>query len=178
VVGWNQRAEPFGGDVPDVFRAVALEPLAASPRLSGNAATLYREQMHKPRRRGMFSFVPAAGDGRLFAQPIIEAPRFVNPRKRESAKATVVTAAKAWAAWNDVIGQVRTQGFDLAVYLAEPEILPDHIILDDAAEPGCAEGVCKAAGNAAQSRPHGAGRVDPSAQGAADVLTCRFAAVC
>jgi hypothetical protein len=89
--------DPFGDDVPDVFRAAALEPLAAS-KLSGAAATLYRGRMYAPGRQEMFSFVPAAGDGRLFARPVIEMPRFVNPCDAVSAKATPVTTADAAAA--------------------------------------------------------------------------------
>jgi hypothetical protein len=95
--------DPFGDDVPDAFRAAALEPLAAS-KLNGVGATLYRGRMYELGRQEMFSFVPVAGDGRLFARPIIEVPRFVDPRNAESAQATPVTASKVAAAWHEVVG--------------------------------------------------------------------------
>ena len=114
-----------GDDMSEVFRAATLEPLAASKR-AGTAATLYRGVMHGPGQQEMFSFVPAAGDGGPFARPVIELPPFVNPASWQSAKTTAVSAAEARAAWDDVAGEVRAQGLDLSVFLAEPEIIPGY----------------------------------------------------
>lgn len=71
--------ESGGDDVPSVFRAAVLEPLAASRRLAGTKAVLYRGRMHGPRQQDMFSFVPACAEGRPFARPAIRVAELVNP---------------------------------------------------------------------------------------------------
>src|SRR5260370_15660059 len=86
----------------------------------------------------MFSCVPAAGYGRPFARPVIELSRFVNPASWQSARATAVTATEARTVWDDVVRQVRSQHLDLAVFLAEPEILPGHAVLARSDHAGCA----------------------------------------
>jgi hypothetical protein len=133
--------DPSGIDVPEVFRAAALEPLAASRKLAGARAVLYRGAMYRPGQQAMFSFVPASAGSRPFSRPVIESAgvldRMVNPDNSRSAKATAVEAGKAEAVWRDVVEQVRAQGLDLAVFLAEPKILPGGTVLVGGELAGC-----------------------------------------
>jgi hypothetical protein len=114
-----------GGDVPEVFRAAALEPLAASRKLAGSGAMLYRGVMHDPARPDMYSFVPVRADGQPFARPSICLKDLVNPASGQSAKSTPVSADRALNVWKDVAEQIRGEhGLQLAVRLDEPEIMP------------------------------------------------------
>ena len=132
--------DSFGEEVPDTFRAAALEPLAASRRLAGRKASLYRGVMHGPGQQEIFSFVPAWANDRPFARPALRDLDEINPESGQSAKATVVSAHRAAEVWHDVVTQIRGQDLDLALFLAEPEIVPGQAGLDRLQGRGCAEG--------------------------------------
>lgn len=136
--------DEFGNDVTDVFRAATLEPLAALPKLAGTRAVLYRGLMYGPGRQEMFSFVPADPGCQPFARPIIELAGLVNPANPRASKTTRVTPGQARDAWREVVRQVREQGLDLAVFLAEPQILPGQAIITGSEEAGCAAGTSRA----------------------------------
>jgi hypothetical protein len=132
--------DEFGYDVTDVFRAATLEPLAASPKLAGTRAMLYRGLMYGSGRQEMFSFVPADANCQPFARTIIELAGLVNPANPRGAKTTRVTPDQARHACHEVVRQVRKQGLDLAVFLAEPQILAGQAIIAGSEETGCVPG--------------------------------------
>jgi hypothetical protein len=112
----------FGDEVPELFIAAVLEPLAASRKLSGAQARLYRGAMCGESSDAMYSFVPARPDGAPFPRPVIELPGYVNPLSTQSARSTPVTSRQARQVWDQVTDQVRDQGLHLAFRLTEPEI--------------------------------------------------------
>ena len=128
----------FGNDVTEVFHAATFEPLAASPKLAGTHAVLYRGLMYGLGRQEMFSFVPANADGRPFARPSIELTDLVNSKNSRAAKITPATPGQARDVWHNIVGQVRAQGLDLAVFLAEPPIQPGQAVIAGGEGEGCA----------------------------------------
>ncbi len=95
--------------------------------------------MDSPQQQEMFSFVPARCDGAPFARPVIELSGYVNSRLDMAAKYTVATARQAQATWRDVAGQVRAQGLDLAVFLAEPDVVTGHAEVEESTSAGCSD---------------------------------------
>jgi hypothetical protein len=86
-----------GQDVPDLFHAVNLEPLAASEE-AGRPARLYRGVMYRPGRPKIFSFVPVSGDCSVLA---VGLPGLIDSAVRSTM--TSVTALQASAAWRQVV---------------------------------------------------------------------------
>jgi hypothetical protein len=110
--------------VSPVFRVATLEPLADHTGAGGRSAQLYCGVMYPDgRREGMFSFVPARVDGARFPRPALRRSRFVNPDMTQGFKITAVSAETIQALWDEVVAQVRDQDLDLAIHLAEPELL-------------------------------------------------------
>lgn len=132
------ESDEFGNDVTDVFRGATLEPLAAIPKFAGTRAVLYRGLMYRAGRQAIFSFVPADADGRPFTRPTIELMGLVNPANPRAAKITPTTPDQARDVWHNIVGQVRAQGLDLAVFLAEPPIQPGQAVIAEGKGEGCA----------------------------------------
>jgi len=111
--------------------------------------------MYGPGRQEMFSFVPANADGRPFARPSIELTDLVNSKNSRAAKITPATPGQARDVWHNIVGQVRAQGLDLAVFLAEPPIHSGQVVIAAGEGEGCAAAEGCAAGTSRGARRRG-----------------------